>query len=238
MAMAPKADIPLYHQSRLAGRPLTSRRRRTSAGSSSKARRGAGSSRCWSVLFVAPLVVIAFCLGTFLGIELAQAPGGKGTDLHTGAFSGGRMMGLMVGASIALLSVCRRRREDGHPDGVLYVERYLRPGLRLVGGLPNVACRRHVYGGLLGVSVRVCVSAVAAGRGKWDGSEGNVLFLERFAEFSQNDFQEEGLEEIRARCVPGNTSTLKSVAGTDTFRCCVSATCIWRPMHITHAFSW
>ncbi|CAN0083356.1 unnamed protein product [Scytosiphon promiscuus] len=93
MAMAPKAEIPLYHQSRLGGRPITTRRRRSSNGGSSKARRGGSSGRCWSVLLVAPLVAVAFCLGTFLGIELAQSPGGNGTALHTGASApGGKYM--------------------------------------------------------------------------------------------------------------------------------------------------
>lgn len=103
MAMAPKAEIPLYHQSRLAGRPITSRRRRTSAGGGSKARRGGSGGRCWSALLVAPLVVLAFCLGTFLGIELAQTSGGKGTALHTGASSCNGVRSVFVSAAGELL---------------------------------------------------------------------------------------------------------------------------------------
>lgn len=82
MAMAPKAEIPLYHQNRLS-RPTYSRRRRASA---PKKRSGGGGTCCnlWNVLLVSPLVLTAFGVGTFLGIELAQSPGGGGTGLHAG----------------------------------------------------------------------------------------------------------------------------------------------------------
>ncbi|CAB1115373.1 unnamed protein product [Ectocarpus sp. CCAP 1310/34] len=85
MVMAPKAEIPLYHQNRLGGsRALSTRRRRSGAGGSSKSKRNVGGSLCWSVLVVGTLVLLAFGLGTFTGIELAQAPGGPGTSLHNG----------------------------------------------------------------------------------------------------------------------------------------------------------
>lgn len=80
MAMAPKAEIPLYHQNRIV-RSATSRRRRASA---PKKRSRGSCCTVWNVLLVSPLVLMAFGLGTFLGIELAQAPGGAGTDLHRG----------------------------------------------------------------------------------------------------------------------------------------------------------
>ena len=81
MAMAPKAEIPLYHQNRLS-RSASSRRRRASA---PKKRNGSGTCcNTWNVLLVSPLVLLAFALGTFVGIELAQAPGGEGTGLHNG----------------------------------------------------------------------------------------------------------------------------------------------------------
>lgn len=80
MAMAPKAEIPLYHQNRLS-RSASSRRRRASA---PKKRNGGGSCNTWNVLLVSPLVLLAFGLGTFVGIELAQGPGGAGTGLHDG----------------------------------------------------------------------------------------------------------------------------------------------------------
>lgn len=82
--MAAKTEIPLYHQSRLGGRSGSSRRRKPSVGTnSSKSKR----STCWWVFLVSPLVVVAFFFGTFVGIELAQAPGGGGsTGLHTGGW--------------------------------------------------------------------------------------------------------------------------------------------------------
>ncbi|CAM9566441.1 unnamed protein product [Pylaiella littoralis] len=89
--MAAKTEIPLYHQSRLGGRSGSSRRRKPSVGTnSSKSKR----STCWWVFLVSPLVVVAFFFGTFVGIELAQAPGGGGsTGLHTGASApGGKFM--------------------------------------------------------------------------------------------------------------------------------------------------
>lgn len=38
----------------------------------------------WWMVIISPLVLVAFCLGTFLGIELARAPTNKGTTLNQG----------------------------------------------------------------------------------------------------------------------------------------------------------
>lgn len=67
--VAPKAEIPLYHQSREHSRPSFSRRKRASAGTK---RRSGGNTVWWSLVIISPLVLVAFCLGTFLGIELAR----------------------------------------------------------------------------------------------------------------------------------------------------------------------
>lgn len=69
--VAPKAEMPLYHQSREHGRSSFSRRKRASAGSK---RRSGGNTMWWWLVIISPLVLVAFCLGTFLGIELARAP--------------------------------------------------------------------------------------------------------------------------------------------------------------------
>eukprot|EP00904_Undaria_pinnatifida_P011230 jgi/Undpi1/7237/HiC_scaffold_22.g09710.m1 len=79
--VAPKAEIPLYHQNREHGRPSFSRRKRASAGSK---RRSGGNAMWWWMVIISPLVLVAFCLGTFLGIELARAPTSKDTALIQG----------------------------------------------------------------------------------------------------------------------------------------------------------
>eukprot|EP00752_Nemacystus_decipiens_P015936 g14242.t1 len=87
MAMAPKAEIPLYHHQNRLSRSASSRRRRAGA-----PKKRAGSGACcsgWNVLLISPLVLLSFGLGTFVGIELAQAPGGAGTGLHQGASAPG-----------------------------------------------------------------------------------------------------------------------------------------------------
>ena len=81
--VAPKAEIPLYHQTREHGRPSFSRRKRASAGSK---RRSGGSTMWWWMVIISPLVLVAFCLGTFLGIELARAPS-KDTSLGSGMYA-------------------------------------------------------------------------------------------------------------------------------------------------------
>lgn len=87
MPMAPKAEIPLYHQGRLGGRPLPSRRRKSSVASAASRNKKGGGNTCWWVLLVSPLVVVAFFFGTLVGIELAQSRGGGGTTgLHTGGW--------------------------------------------------------------------------------------------------------------------------------------------------------
>ena len=81
--VAPKAEIPLYHQSREHGRPSFSRRKRASAGSK---RRSGGNTMWWWLVIISPLVLVAFCLGTFLGIELSRAPT-KDAALGQGMFA-------------------------------------------------------------------------------------------------------------------------------------------------------
>lgn len=81
--VAPKAEMPMYHQSREHGRPSFSRRKRASAGSK---RRSGGNTMWWWLVIISPLVLVAFCLGTFLGIELTRAPN-KDTASAPGMYS-------------------------------------------------------------------------------------------------------------------------------------------------------
>lgn len=98
--IAPKAEIPLYHHGRESSRASFSRRRRPSTSS----RRRGGGNACWYVLIVSPLVLVAFCLGTFFGMELAHAPT-KGTGPSSGACCGERLMGKARRAGNTLLFV-------------------------------------------------------------------------------------------------------------------------------------
>lgn len=67
MASAPKAEMPLYQHGK---RPRFSSTRRRS-GASSK-RRGSSGTCWWSVVIISPLVLVAFCVGTFLGLEMSR----------------------------------------------------------------------------------------------------------------------------------------------------------------------
>lgn len=78
--MAPKAEIPLYHQGRENNRPSFSRRRRTST---SSRRKSSGNAMCWWMVITFPLLLVAFCLGIFFGAEFGRSSG-KDTASHPG----------------------------------------------------------------------------------------------------------------------------------------------------------
>lgn len=81
--MTTRPEIPMYHHARSQARAtFSSTRRRRSSNSSN--RRGRTSAACWWVVIISPLILIAFCLGIFLGHELVRVPKRGGISIDQG----------------------------------------------------------------------------------------------------------------------------------------------------------
>lgn len=110
--MAPKAEIPLYHQVRENGRTHFARRRRTSA---SSRKRGGGTATRWCFVNNCPFILLAFVIGAFFGSEVPRPShddpghGNRGDarhiDLHV------LVVTFLVVASRILIVRCQFRRQ-------------------------------------------------------------------------------------------------------------------------------